>query len=177
MSSASPKCLLLLFALGLPLTMSAGFRPGPGWPEVSTPFHHASTQAQVELRLAAWRQQPGCIISNYRDTGSMRPVLSGGRELLVMEVCRPETPLETGQIVQFNRGDSPATLHYIADISADGQRLYLSGVHNRYSDGWFSRNTVAYVVREIITVPDNVTAPNAEAGLLAANAPAPVGQR
>lgn len=144
---------LLLLAFCLPLAARAGFKPGPGWPEVSTPFYHAATPAQAAARSAVWRRQPGHSIQGYRDTGSMRPVLHGGRELLAMEACHPDTPLARGQMVVYNRGDLPAVLHYIAALSRDGRHLYLSGVGSRYSDGWFHRDTVAFVLREIITLP------------------------
>ena len=147
---------LLLLALGLPLAAQAGFKPGHGWPEVSTPFYHAATQKQAVARLVVWRQQAGHSIHGYRDTGSMKPVLQGGRELMAMEDCRPGTLLARGQMVVFNRGDLPAVLHYIADVSRDGRYLYLSGVSSRHSDGWFHRDTVAFVVREIITTPGPV---------------------
>jgi hypothetical protein len=81
--------------------------------------------------------------------------------VMALERCRPNTPLVRGQMVQFNRGDLPAVLHYIADISRDGKSLYLSGVNNRYSDGWFPRTAVAYVVREIIVPPDAPSIPAA----------------
>lgn len=133
---------------------SAGFKPGPGWPEVSTPFYHAATPALAAVRIMFWHTRPGHAIQGYRDTGSMKPVLQGGRELMAMETCQPDTPLAPGQLVVFNRGDLPAVLHYIADVSRDGQHVYLSGVSSRHSDGWFPRDAVAFVVREIITVPE-----------------------
>lgn len=145
---------MLLLALSIPVAAMAGYKPGPGWPEVSTPFYHAATPTQAASRLAHWQSLSDHSIRRYRDTGSMRPVLRGGREMLVMQTCRANTPLTQGQIVQFNRGDHPAALHYIADISPDGQHVYMSGVNNRHSDGWFHRNTIAYVLREIITTPE-----------------------
>lgn len=111
-------------------------------------------------------QQAGHHISGYRDSGSMHPVLRGGRELLAKEICRPDTPLARGQIVEFNRGDHPAVLHYIADVNRAGSHIYLSGVSNRHSDGWFHRDSVRFVVREIITTPDPL--PNADRTALAA---------
>jgi hypothetical protein len=148
-----PKWLSLLLILSLVPFVHAGYKPGPGWPEVSTPFYHAPSPSDVTARLAVWREH-NLEIQGYRDTGSMHPVLKGGREVLAMERCRPDTPLTRGQMVAFNRGDLPAVLHYIANISRDGQYLYLSGVNNRRSDGWFPRTAVAYVVREVIVPPD-----------------------
>ncbi len=142
-------------------TSHAGYKPGFGWPEVSTPYFHAPTHAEAAARFANWRLQSH-VIRGYRDTGSMHPVLQGGREVMAMEPCRPDTPLRRGQMVEFNRGDVPAVLHYIADISRNGQYLYLSGVSSRYSDGWFHRDTVAYVVKEIIVVPDTQEIANAQ---------------
>ena len=165
---------LFLFALCLAVVASAGYSPGPGWPEVSTPFYHAATTAQATERLTVWVQKQGHLIRTYRDTGSMRPVLKGGRELLVLEVCRPDTELVPGQIVQFNRGDVAAALHYIADVSADGRSLYISGVHNRYSDGWFPREAVSYVVREIITSPEPKLRPPSHLAAVAAPSDDPV---
>lgn len=147
--------LLFLLCVGIPAVGSAGYKPGKGWPEVSTLFFHAATPIQAEARVAHWHNQPGCVISTYHDTGSMHPVLQGGRELLAMELCQPQTLLAPGMMVQFNRGDLPAVLHYIAAISPDGRKLYLSGVNCRYSDGWFPRSRVKFVVREIITAPDS----------------------
>jgi hypothetical protein len=143
----------LLLTLPFAPLSQANYKPGPGWPEVSTPRYHAASSTQLGLRLATWREL-NLVLQGYQDTGSMRPVLKGGREIMAMERCRPDTPLGRGQMVQFNRGDKPAVLHYIADISRDGKSLYLSGVNNRYSDGWFPRTAVAYVVREIIVPPD-----------------------
>lgn len=145
--------LLLLLCIGPPAVTRAGYKPGAGWPEVSTPFFHAATPAQAGARITHWRLQAGIRVGGYRDSGSMRPLLHDTGEMLVMETCRPETPLEPGLLVVFNRGDCPAVLHYIAAMSGDGRSLYLSGVNCRYSDGWFPRSRVAFVVREIITSP------------------------
>lgn len=145
---------LLLLALCFPLAVQAGYKPGRSWPEVTTPFYHAADSKQAAARFVIWREQAGHSIRGYRDTGSMRPVLRGGRELMAMEACYADTPLARGQMVVFNRGDLPAVLHYIAAISRDGQHLYLSGVSSRHSDGWFHRDTVAFVVREVITTPE-----------------------
>jgi hypothetical protein len=145
--------LLLLVAVASPLNLVAGFKPGAGWPAVSTPFFHAVSPGEAGQRQAHWLEHGGFFISAYQDTGSMRPFLSGGHERLVMEPCRPETPLAPGLMVQFNRGDVPAVLHYIAAISRNGRSLYLSGINNRSSDGWFPRSRVAFIVREIITAP------------------------
>ena len=150
---------LLLLLLGVPVAAFAGFKPGTGWPEISTPFFHAATSAQAGARVAFWKFQSGFVVSGYQDTGSMRPFLCGGRELLAMEFCRPQTPLIPGQVVQFDRGDSPAVLHYIAAVSRDGRFLYLTGVNCRQSDGWFPRHRVAYIVREIITSQDALVSP------------------
>lgn len=149
---------LLLFALALaaPSLALAGFKPGLGWPEVVVPFFHATTQSQGDARCEKWRATGGCTIQTYRDTGSMHPVLQGGRELLVMEFCGPLLPLAVGQIVLYDRGDNPRVLHYIAAISRDGTQVFLSGVNNRSSDGWFSRKKIAWVVREIITVQEPI---------------------
>jgi hypothetical protein len=146
-------CFGVLLTLPFAPLSQANYKPGPGWPEVSTPFYHAATPTQMQTRLAAWHEQ-NLVIQGYQDTGSMRPVLKGGREVMALERCFSNTPLARGQMVQFNRGDKPAVLHYIADVSRDGQFIYLSGVNNRYSDGWFPRAAVAYVVREIIVPPD-----------------------
>jgi hypothetical protein len=147
------KCFAVLMLLFFASSAHAGYKPGPGWPEVSTPFYRASSLTQALLRFSEWQQQ-NLVIRGYRDTGSMHPVLEGGREVMAMERCAKDTPLEPGQMVEFNRGDLPAVLHYIADVSHDGEYLYLSGVNSRYSDGWFHRSAVAYVVREIIVTPD-----------------------
>lgn len=145
---------LVLLAVGTPFFAQTGYKPGFGWPAVTTPFYHAANPGEAVERLIGWRQQTGFSISGYQDTGSMRPVLRGGREFLAKEICRPDTPLVPGQIVEFNRGDLPAVLHYIADVSRDGSHVYLSGVGNRHSDGWFHRDAVRYVVREIVTMPE-----------------------
>jgi hypothetical protein len=148
------KCLALLLALSSPSLAQAGYKPGPGWPEVTTPFYRAESPAEAAERLASWRAQ-NLVIRGYRDTGSMHPVLKGGREVMAMERCNADTPLAPGQMVEFNRGDLPAVFHYIADVSRDGKHLYISGLNNRYSDGWFHRDSVAYVVREIITTAES----------------------
>lgn len=146
---------LLLVLAAAPGPTQAGYRPGWAWPAVSTPFFHAATTAQAEARATHWRGQRNMIVSGYRDTGSMRPVLRGGRELLALEYCRPLTPLIVGMIVQFVRDDHPAVLHYIAAVSGEGTHVHLSGVNCRWSDGWFPRERVTFVVREIITVPES----------------------
>lgn len=143
----------MLAGLCLPSLGLAGYKPGLGWPEVITPFFHAASPGEQALRIAHWKLQPGCVVGSYRDTGSMRPVLLGSQLRLALESCQPHTVLRPGMLVQFNRGDHAAVLHYIADVSADGRDVYLSGVSNRRSDGWFSRNRVRFVVREVITVP------------------------
>lgn len=144
---------LLLLALCAPLVVSAGYKPGAGWPEITTPFFHAGTPALASARITQWRLQAGFRVNGYRNTGSMRPFLRDRGEMLVMESCRPDMPLVTGLLVEFDRGDYPAVLHYIAAVSGDGRQLYLSGVNNRHSDGWFPRSAVKFIVREIITLP------------------------
>lgn len=152
------RCLLLAVGCTTPLVMSAGFKPGFGWPEITTPFYRAVSANDASERAAHWRRA-GLRVEGYRDSGSMRPFLSGGRELLAMEACDRLTPLEPGLLVQFDRGDKPAVLHYIAVVSADGQHVYMSGVGNPRSDGWFDRSAVHYVVREIITSPTPTAMP------------------
>lgn len=150
---------LLLAVLWLPVVGLAGYKPGLGWPEVTTPFYRAASPVEQGLRMGHWQRQAECVVRSYRDTGSMRPVLVGSQLRLAMEHCRPHTALLPGMMVQFNRGDYPAVLHYVAAVSADGRSVYLSGLNSRRSDGWFARERVTFVVREVITTPTPVVAP------------------
>ena len=145
---------ILTLLVVAPALALAGYKPGPGWPEVVTPFFHAATQLEGDARIRLWRQTPGFGVQGYRDSGSMHPVLQGGREKLALERYRPLMPLTVGQIVLYDRGDVPAVVHYIAAISADGTQVYLSGINCKNSDGWFSRKKIAWLVREIITLPE-----------------------
>lgn len=153
------RLLLLLAILWLPAGARAAYKPGWGWPEVTTPFFRAASADEQLRRVEYWRGQADCIVQRYRDSGSMRPVLIGSQLRLAMESCRPHTVLRPGMLVQFDRGDYAAVLHYVADVSADGRHVYLSGVNNRRSDGWVARNRVGFVVREVITVPVLPAAP------------------
>jgi hypothetical protein len=148
------RVLGAVLALAGPAARGGGFKPGPGWPEVATPFFHAANPPDGAARIRRWREIPGCSVQGYRDSGSMHPVLQGGRELLALERCRAGTPLAPGQVVLYDRGDVRAVVHYIAAISRNGKQVYLTGVNCRNSDGWFSRDRIAWVVREIITLPD-----------------------
>jgi hypothetical protein len=142
----------LLLILGGATPVFAGFKPGPSWPEVVTPFFHAASLAEGAARAGEWKSRPGFAIQGYRDTKSMWPVLKGGKEQLALERLQPHSPLAVGQIVLFNRGDR-MVVHYIAALSRDGTEAYLTGVNCRNSDGWFSRSRIVWIVREIITAP------------------------
>jgi hypothetical protein len=71
-------------------------------------------------------------------TGSMAPFLDS-RTVVLYE---PYTggALHEGDIVVFDRGDSPNVIHRV--IEARGDSVFISGDNNHHPDGWFPRTSI-----------------------------------
>jgi hypothetical protein len=151
------RSIQTILFLALAPFAAAGFRPSPGWPAITTPFYHAGSEADFRARMKSWAQSPGVFIGGYQDTESMRPVLRGGKEKLVLRAVTRDTKLAPGQIVQATppwrsaRGEG-AVIHYIAAVSRDGMHVMLSGTNCR-RDGWTPRSQIHAMVLEVIVPP------------------------
>lgn len=146
------KTTLTIF-LALLLATSAS---ALGWPKPKITYYNCATRAQLEDHIHTMRQvNEALFVSHATLTGSMLPWIRGGeeREFLVLERYSKQK-LTRGLVVSFKRDEkTPRCLHMIADISADGEWIYLTGVNNRYSDGWFNRSKVSAILIEVVTLP------------------------
>ena len=113
------------------------------WPTPELTVYRVETEpvaiylASVEANRNGWR------ISKVTPTGSMKPLLNGG-EYVVGEPYTGQG-LHVGMVVIFDRGDTPRVLHMIAVIRGD--MVYMSGINNRYSDGWFPKSRILEIAR------------------------------
>lgn len=124
------------------------------WPTPQITYTHAATHSQAASLIKAWREAtPGNYDSHAALTGSMLPHIHGGpREFLLIEPATPATPLSPGLVVGFFRdAASPRCLHMIAAIRGD--YVYLSGTNNRWSDGWYHRQRIHGILRQVVTLP------------------------
>lgn len=142
----------LLLALTLLLTGCASSVTA-AWPKPALTYTHAATAKQASARVTDWQASgPGRRFGDAALTGSMLPYIHGGpREILLLEEYAGQ-PIALGHVVSFARdAKTPRCLHMVAAIRGD--MLYLSGTNNRHSDGWYHRSAVAFILREIVTLP------------------------
>jgi hypothetical protein len=140
------KAALLVFAVFLIL---AGCGRADSWPKPRAEFFHAANSAQAIKRVGEM-QRAGFVVAPVAFTGSMRPWLVGG-ELVVMEPYHGQ-PLAKGDPLVFNRDDGTlSVLHMVASVNE--RAVYMTGINNRYSDGWHPLSSVRYIVREVIDWP------------------------
>ena len=119
------------------------------WPQPEATFYHADTPAQASARAAVWRAK-GYVVGPVAFTGSMRPWIRGG-ELVVLEPYG-EQLLHPGMVLVFYRGaDTPRCIHLVADVT--DKAVYMTGINNRYSDGWIPKSKIHSILREVITTP------------------------
>lgn len=119
------------------------------WPRPETPYFHAATPAQAQARVSYWLSK-GYDVQRVRGTGSMLPWLTGG-ELVALEPYGDQL-LHPGMVLTFYRGtDAPNVIHLLADIN--DRSVYMTGLANRYSDGWFPKRQIHSIAREIIKMP------------------------
>lgn len=154
------KAALGAFALAL----SACVAPADlGWPKPELDYYHASTAANAEREAVDWvRAAPGHVRSRLRDgSRSMWPAIVGG-DLLLGEAYTGQL-LHPGLVVSFDRPaypgapHEPRCLHVIASISGDGRSVYMSGINNRNSDGWYPVVRINFILRRVVTQPHGET--------------------
>ena len=95
----------------------------------------------------AW-SGPLRVLGIAGNTGSMRPYITGG-ETLLCDVYYGQ-PILRGDLLVFDRGDHPRVLHEATAVNP--RAVYMSGLNNRYSDGWFPNHKVRLIVRRVIRV-------------------------
>jgi hypothetical protein len=117
------------------------------WPKPEPLFYHAATPVQEQARIADWRGR-GYTTGLVAFTGSMSPWLHGG-ETVILEPYNGQ-PLHAGMVLTFWRGAvEPNVIHLCADVGPEA--VYMTGIHNRYSDGWILKTHIHSIVREVIT--------------------------
>lgn len=91
--------------------------------------------------LPMYRSDTAPAVTNISGkSNSMAPLLVHGDYVhLVRYVGQP---LHVGQVIVYRSFDGRRIIHMIADISADGQSLYMTGINNRRSDGWIPLSRV-----------------------------------
>jgi len=118
------------------------------WPKPAGVFYHAATWQQAEARVDQ-HIAAGLEVSGVSHTGSMRPWLNGG-ELVALAPYRGGY-LAPGTVVVFDRGDHPRVIHMV--VHDNGRAIYITGINNRWSDGWVSRAAIKSVLVEVIKAP------------------------
>jgi hypothetical protein len=104
-------------------------------------------RTKVKSDAALWAlTSPGRSWSEIAPTGSMAPLLDS-RSVALYESYHGQ-PLYVGDWVVFDRGDFPNVLHRIEDIKGD--YLFIGGVNNHYSDGWFHKSRVKLRVAGVL---------------------------
>lgn len=77
-------------------------------------------------------------------TGSMRPLIND----YDIVVLGPVDEIKIGDILVFDRGDYPNVIHAVAELNSES--IYMSGINNRISDGWFDKKKVKWKCYYII---------------------------
>ena len=103
-----------------------------GWPTLRVEWipTQSNTYTQQGLRLA---QIP-------KGSHSMEPYIHGG------EFCYIDynvSNIQLGDLVSNGHA-----LHMV--VALNSRAVYMTGTNNRYSDGWYSRSNIQYIVRYII---------------------------
>lgn len=119
-----------------------------GWPSNTVPYYHTADENGVLGRMGHWRLL-GIEVFEVDNTGSMRPVINDDDLIAYRPLLPGEAIPALGSIVGTKGKD--ARLHQVVEVSKDGKSFYMSGVNNRYSDGWKKREDIAGMVVEIIT--------------------------
>ncbi len=120
------------------------------WPKPQITYFNAATRLQVEEHVAQWRRIHETGFVSHSVGVSMRPwLLSSPNEWQLMERYHGQ-PLTPGMVIRFRRdAATPHCLHMIAAVSRSGW-LYLSGLNNSRSDGWFAPSDVEAVLLEVV---------------------------
>lgn len=138
------RILYCIFFVALEVVASAA-----GWPKPAAPFFHAPDARTAGARAAMWRAA-GFEVGEVAYTGSMKPWLQGG-ELVVLERFTSQA-LTPGLVLSFERSAAaPRVLHMV--VEANARAAYMTGINNRWSDGWILRDRVRWIVREVIRWP------------------------
>ena len=137
-----------LYAIGVFLILLAlATLVGCGWPEPR--FEKIiATKAERDALVSEWRKGTLHIVSHC--TGiSMEPHIDCKKSTLLQEIYYGQD-LFVGDVVVFDRGDIPLVQHTIADMNETS--VYMSGDNNRYSDGWFPKSKIRFILRKVIVV-------------------------
>lgn len=97
-------------------------------------------------RTTAW---PDC------SAGSMLPYIDGNH-LLLLEAYTGGW-LKVGQVVVADTRAGKGICHQIVAVDRDRQAVFISGCHNRYSDGWVPVGSIHWrVVGALYCIPDQL---------------------
>jgi hypothetical protein len=165
-----PLLLLLLLLAGCAVLESQ-------WPRPNVAFTHQPDHAFARVQVRQWCDLPGHGWSHSLPTGSMEPCFHGGpNEYYLLEAYLGQ-PIRRGDVVVYARElwvtqydaythtaarwthpDCTArhVMHEVIEVSADGKSLLIAGTANRASDGWQRTDSVQWLVRGCVTVPEGI---------------------
>lgn len=128
--------LLVILLLGFAGCASTQFGT-----EKSNPAPSSSYAKQRVLKDAnLWALTgPGRAYGEVSATSSMVP-LADSHSILLHEVYTPGMEIRVGDWVSFDRGDKDNVTHRVEDVTET--HVYVSGVNNRHSDGWFPKTAI-----------------------------------
>lgn len=108
------------------------------------------SQSQLHNRLSkAFPDKDGFKIFTVSDTNSMEPYIDDN-SLIVVERVDEGFILREGQVVVYQRPHpqiknvTQLVLHRILELSSIGDRFFIKGDNNYFSDGWINRNQILY---------------------------------
>ena len=112
-------------------------------PATSSPVTMASAVVDAQNWAA---RSPGRRYSVPSATSSMAPRITS--KCVVLLEPYAGTPLYRGDVLRFNRGDTDNVLHEVMD--ATPTHVFISGLNNSRSDGWFPRSTISMQLAGIL---------------------------
>jgi hypothetical protein len=115
--------------------------------EVLPPAEYVNAVLRGGAVLKARGLKP--VLSVVQDTHSMEPVIYGG-DVALGWVARPDERYQVGMLVIYDRGDAPNVLHEVEAVSGDGKSVFMAGIHNDRSDGWFPVSKVKYIIGRVV---------------------------
>ena len=126
----------------------AGCAPQPIGDENKLPATSSPvTMASAIIDAQKWTsEKPGRRYSVPSATSSMAPRITS--KCVVLLEPYTGTPLYRGDVVRFNRGDTDNVLHEVMD--ATPTHVFISGINNSRSDGWFPRTTISMQMAGIL---------------------------
>lgn len=98
-----------------------------------------STTDSVYADAVTWaRADQSRYVASVAATHSMEPFVN--EHSLVLMVRYSGQPIQTGAVVEFDRGDALRVLHVVTDQTETD--AYLSGYNNHISDGWYAKSRI-----------------------------------